>query len=177
MLNCFFCVSVSLSCKKTCCFDFQFFPCVALEMFQLCNSQIIDRARFGHVRTYVTWSQLSFCTLASKCTFLPRKTGIELVFRSSFQCKQQSWAEIWRTLKARSSKSKAWFGQKCTFEAHCALVANEAWLTSLSLSFILFAGWVLRPPVMLRTAPIRYHIRECGLESTILKNTKSSLGW
>ena len=42
-------------------------------------------------------------------------------------------------------------------------------LTSLSLSVILVAGWVLRPPVMFRTAPMRYHIREWGLESITLE--------
>ncbi len=39
-------------------------------------------------------------------------------------------------------------------------------LTSLSLSAILTPGSILRPPVMLRVAPILYHIRDLGCEST-----------
>ena len=47
--------------------------------------------------------------------------------------------------------------------------------TSFSFSFILVAGWVFLPPVMLRTAPILYHMREWGLESTILNEQKIAL--
>ena len=46
-------------------------------------------------------------------------------------------------------------------------------LTSFSLSDIFVDGCVFRPPVMDLTAPILYHILECGFESTNLQREKS----
>ena len=46
-------------------------------------------------------------------------------------------------------------------------------LTSFSLSDILVEGCVFLPPVMDLTAPILYHILECGFESTNLEGEKS----
>jgi hypothetical protein len=46
--------------------------------------------------------------------------------------------------------------------------------TSLSLSDILADGCVFLPPVMLLTAPILYHIFECGFESISLKVKKDN---
>ena len=48
-----------------------------------------------------------------------------------------------------------------------------AMLTSFSLSDILVDGCVFLPPVMDLTAPILYHILECGFESTNLEGEKS----
>ena len=46
-------------------------------------------------------------------------------------------------------------------------------LTSFSLSDILVDGCVFLPPVMDLTAPILYHILECGFESTNLERRES----
>ena len=48
-------------------------------------------------------------------------------------------------------------------------ICNKIFLTVFSLSVIFVLGSVFLPPVMFLTAPIRYHMRECGLESIILK--------
>ena len=48
-------------------------------------------------------------------------------------------------------------------------ICNKIFLTVFSLSVIFVLGSVFLPPVIFLTAPIRYHMRECGLESIILK--------
>ena len=48
-------------------------------------------------------------------------------------------------------------------------ICNKTFLTVFSLSVIFVLGSVFLPPVIFLTAPIRYHMRECGLESIILK--------
>ena len=48
-------------------------------------------------------------------------------------------------------------------------------LTSFSLSDILVDGCVFLPPVMDLTAPILYHILECGFESTNLERKANGL--
>ena len=51
-------------------------------------------------------------------------------------------------------------------------IVFRAVLTSFSLSDILVDGCVFLPPVMDLTAPILYHILECGFESTNLQGER-----
>ena len=54
-------------------------------------------------------------------------------------------------------------------------IVFRAMLTSFSLSDILVDGCVFLPPVMDLTAPILYHILECGFESTNLQGEKKQM--
>ena len=74
-----------------------------------------------------------------------------------------------RILKKCSSTEGSTDGPSQIWIYCTAMRRARAVLTSFSLSDILVDGCVFLPPVMDRTAPILYHILECGFESTNLE--------